>query len=128
MSGGAELRKPDRAAPQLDVSQGHSDLSASSVWPLLCSQALNEGGNLCSLHAGWAETRECGKQINVTATLTALSSHPERFSFAVTCVFKELCVSPVIISRNPEIRSSTLHGAAPMGNAARGSQFRLTSL
>lgn len=35
--------------PQLNVSQGHSDLS---VWSLLCSQALTEGGKLCSLNAG----------------------------------------------------------------------------
>lgn len=51
----------------------------------------------------WAERRLWRKQINVTATVTALSSYPVRFSSAVTCPFKELCVSAVVISRNPQI-------------------------
>lgn len=71
----------------------------------------------------WADRRGWRKQINVTATVTALFFRSGD-SFAASCTFKELCV---IISRNPQIRSSTLHGAAPMGNVARSSQFCLTS-
>lgn len=76
----------------------------------------------------WAEKGAEGADKCDCKCSTALSSDPVRFSFAVTCMFKELCVSLVIISRNPQIRSSTLHSAAPMGNTARGSQFCLTSL
>lgn len=45
--------------PQLDMSQDHSDLGAGSVCALLSSQALNKGGNLCSLNAALGRER-CG--------------------------------------------------------------------